>query len=69
MNAMVALWVLGPSMVFLGLSLYLAFMGLRTRDTKFRSQMATPTPALGRRAPLVNVVVPAGEPPAHRPRP
>ncbi|TDC57301.1 hypothetical protein E1281_05325 [Actinomadura sp. KC345] len=68
MTAMVALWVLGPAALFLFLSLYVAFMGLHTRDLKFRSQMSKPTPARGRRALLVNVVVPAGEPPASRPR-
>lgn len=67
MTTTVALWVLGPAALFLTLPVYFLFMGLRTRDMKFRSQMTTPTPPLGRRALLVNVVVPAGEPPAGRP--
>lgn len=61
MSAMLALWVLGPLTLFIVLSLYVALMGLRTRDLEFRSRMARPTPPLGRRALLVNVVVPAGE--------
>lgn len=67
MSAMVALWVLGPAALFLALSSYVAFMGFRTKGLKFRSQMASPTPPLGRRALLVNVVVPAGEPQPGRP--
>ncbi|WUH96984.1 hypothetical protein OHR68_25990 [Spirillospora sp. NBC_00431] len=67
MNTTVALWVLGPAALFLVLTLYVLFMGLRTKDLKFRTRMTAPTPALGRRALLVNVVVPAGEPPAGGP--
>ncbi|WP_433477776.1 hypothetical protein ACQPZP_12405 [Spirillospora sp. CA-142024] len=70
MTAMVALWVLGPAALFLTLSLYVAFVGYRTKDLKFRSQMTTPTPAVGRRGRLVNVAVPADRtPPAEYVRP
>ncbi|HEY8479334.1 MAG TPA: hypothetical protein VIL71_05825 [Spirillospora sp.] len=61
MSATVALWVLGPLTVFFALSLFVVFVGVRTRDLTFRSRMARPTPPIGRRALLVNVVVPAGE--------
>ncbi|GAA4228647.1 hypothetical protein GCM10022254_19170 [Actinomadura meridiana] len=68
MTAAIALWVLGPLALFLVLSIYVVFfMGLRTKGLKFRTRMTSPTPALGRRALLVNVVVPAGEPPAGGP--
>ncbi|MEO3827240.1 hypothetical protein [Actinomadura sp. B10D3] len=62
------LWILGPAALFLTLALYVALMGYRTRDLQFRSRMAAPTPAVGRRGPLVNVAVPADRmPPADRP--
>jgi hypothetical protein len=64
---MVALWIVGPAALFLTLSLYVALMGYRTRDLQFRSRMAAPTPAVGRRGPLVNVSVPADRTPSAPP--
>ncbi|SFN05812.1 MULTISPECIES: hypothetical protein [Actinomadura] len=64
---MVALWIFGPAALFLTLALYVALMGYRTRDLQFRSRMAAPSPAVGRRGPLVNVSVPADRTPPVRP--
>lgn len=64
---MVALWIVGPAALFLTVSLYVALMGYRTRDLQFRSRMAAPTPAVGRRGPLVNVSVPADRTPQVQP--
>lgn len=77
-NLTLVLWVLGPAALFLGLSLYVVLLGLRTRGLQFRSRMPTPTSAVGRRGALVNVAVPGdrargtsesvGAPPAAGPR-
>ncbi|MFI0368573.1 hypothetical protein ACH35V_11880 [Actinomadura sp. 1N219] len=67
MTAAVVLWVLGPAALFLFLTLYVLLMGLRTKDLRFRTRMNAPAPPLGRRALFVNVVLPAGEPPAGGP--
>ncbi|URM99815.1 hypothetical protein LUW76_38910 [Actinomadura madurae] len=68
-STLTLLWIFGPAALFLTLALYVALMGYRTRDLQFRSRMAAPTPAVGRRGALVNVAVPADRtPPADRPR-
>ena len=58
---LVALWVLVPTALFLVFVLHVLLMGVRTKNLRFASREARPRPPLGRIAPLVNVVVPAGE--------
>lgn len=53
----VYLWVLGPTLLFAVLALYVVFAGRFTRTVVFRTRTPARTPALGRRALLVNVVV------------
>ncbi|MCQ0019783.1 hypothetical protein [Actinomadura madurae] len=48
-STLTLLWIFGPAALFLTLALYVALMGYRTRDLQFRSRMAAPTPAVGRR--------------------
>jgi hypothetical protein len=58
---LVALWVLVPVTLFLVYLLNVLLMGVRTKNLKFASREVRPGPSLGRIAPLVNVVVSAGE--------
>ncbi|GGV02039.1 hypothetical protein GCM10010182_19510 [Actinomadura cremea] len=53
----VYLWVLGPTLLFAVLALYVVFAGRFTRTVVFRTRALSRTPSPGRRALLVNVVV------------
>ncbi|MBE1534670.1 hypothetical protein [Actinomadura algeriensis] len=53
----VYLWVLGPTLLFAALALYVVFAGRSTKYVVFRTRTPARTPALGRRALLVNVVL------------
>lgn len=61
MTAMVALWVLGPAVLFLALSLYVALIGVHTRKLDLRGRLPVTAPTGRRPAPLVNVMR-TGEP-------
>ncbi|WP_083734858.1 hypothetical protein [Actinomadura sp. CNU-125] len=53
----VYLWVLGPTLLFAVLSLYVVFAGRSTKNVVFRTRSRVGAPAAGREALLVNVVV------------
>ncbi|MGP4027868.1 hypothetical protein [Actinomadura sp. 3N407] len=63
-----AVWIIVPVMLFLVLSLYVAWMGRRMGVIDLHNSKAASRGAPSRPGMLVNVFSPAGEPHSGRPR-